>query len=67
MMMMDIDHFKHVNDTFGHDVGDVVLQKVADVLKQTHRDSDLIARYGGVEFIIFLNNTDITKMLNHRF
>ena len=59
MMMLDIDHFKRVNDTFGHDMGDVVLQRVADVLKKTHRDSDVIARYGGEEFIVFLSNTDV--------
>ena len=59
VMMLDIDHFKHVNDTFGHDMGDVVLQKVADVLNKTHRDSDIIARYGGEEFIVFLSNTDV--------
>ena len=59
MMMLDIDHFKHVNDTFGHDTGDIVLQKIADVLRQTHRDSDVIARFGGEEFIAFLSNTDV--------
>ena len=58
MMMLDIDHFKNVNDTFGHDMGDVVLQRIADVLREAHRDSDIIARYGGEEFIVFLNNTD---------
>ena len=59
MMMLDIDHFKRVNDTFGHDVGDIVLQRVADILNQVHRDSDIIARYGGEEFIVFLSNTDV--------
>ncbi len=59
VMMLDIDHFKHVNDTYGHDKGDLVLQKIADVLRQTHRASDVIARYGGEEFIFFLTNTDI--------
>ncbi|MGN0919445.1 MAG: diguanylate cyclase [Alphaproteobacteria bacterium] len=59
MMMLDIDHFKHVNDTFGHDMGDVVLKRVADILNQAHRDSDIIARYGGEEFIVFLSNTDV--------
>ena len=59
VIMLDIDHFKHVNDTFGHDMGEVVLQRVADVLNKAHRDSDIIARYGGEEFIAFLNNTDI--------
>ncbi len=58
MMMLDIDHFKQVNDTFGHDMGDEVLKRVADVLNKTHRDSDIIARFGGEEFIVFLSNTD---------
>ncbi len=58
MIMLDIDHFKHVNDTFGHDMGDEVLKRVADVLNKTHRDSDIIARFGGEEFIVFLSNTD---------
>ena len=59
MMMLDIDHFKRVNDTFGHDMGDVVLQRVAEILNKVHRDSDIIARYGGEEFIVFLSNTDV--------
>ena len=58
MMMLDIDHFKHVNDTFGHDIGDVVLQRIAGILNKTHRDSDIVARYGGEEFIVFLSNAD---------
>lgn len=59
VIMMDIDHFKHVNDTFGHDTGDIVLKQVAEVLNKTHRESDVIARYGGEEFIVFLSNTDV--------
>lgn len=59
MMMLDIDHFKKVNDTYGHDMGDVVLKNVANILNQAHRDSDIIARYGGEEFIVFLSNTDV--------
>jgi diguanylate cyclase (GGDEF)-like protein len=52
--LIDIDHFKKINDTFGHVVGDVVLREVAAVLAGTVRDVDLVARYGGEEFAILL-------------
>lgn len=58
-IMIDIDHFKAVNDTHGHSVGDQVLQKFAEVLKQCVRQTDVIARYGGEEFAILLPNTNI--------
>jgi diguanylate cyclase (GGDEF)-like protein len=50
--MMDIDHFKQLNDDFGHKVGDVTLQKVASVMRQALRDGDKIYRYGGEEFLV---------------
>ena len=50
--MMDIDHFKQLNDDFGHKVGDVTLQKVAAVMRQAIRDTDRIYRYGGEEFVV---------------
>jgi diguanylate cyclase (GGDEF)-like protein len=53
--MMDIDHFKQLNDDFGHKVGDVTLQKVAAVMRQAIRDSDRIYRYGGEEFLIIFS------------
>jgi len=53
-IMVDIDHFKLVNDTFGHAVGDAVLAKTASVLKQCSRKRDIACRYGGEEFIILL-------------
>jgi len=55
--MLDIDFFKKVNDTYGHESGDIVLKKMADILKGTLRKSDVVARYGGEEFVIFLTNT----------
>lgn len=54
VMMLDIDHFKEVNDTLGHPTGDAVLKEVADVLRQSARSDDLIARFGGEEFILAL-------------
>ena len=57
--MIDIDHFKSVNDTHGHQIGDFVLSKVAGILTKIARDTDFVARYGGEEFIIILPNTDL--------
>ena len=59
MLMLDIDHFKKVNDTYGHDAGDDVLKHVANVLNKTHREADIVARFGGEEFVVFLNNADV--------
>ena len=55
-MMIDLDHFKMVNDTYGHQAGDLCLQKVAEVISQNVRSQDLAARYGGEEFAIVLPN-----------
>ena len=57
VIMLDIDHFKNINDTYGHDAGDIVLKHLAEVMQKTMRQSDIIARFGGEEFIIFLMNT----------
>lgn len=59
MMILDMDHFKQVNDTYGHLAGDAVLKKLASIFKTSFRVTDLIARYGGEEFAILLNNTDL--------
>lgn len=53
MVLMDIDHFKHINDTWGHAVGDVVLKEVAVRLKNVVRDEDMVMRWGGEEFLIY--------------
>ncbi|MBF0302572.1 MAG: GGDEF domain-containing protein [Desulfamplus sp.] len=57
VFMFDIDHFKKVNDTYGHQAGDVVLQRVSDVVRNDMRTGDILARYGGEEFIAILPST----------
>lgn len=57
--MLDIDHFKHVNDEFGHDAGDKLLQHLTLITKSVLRESDSLVRYGGEEFLIILPETDI--------
>ena len=58
-MMLDIDHFKRVNDTFGHPIGDLVLKELAQRLKNNLRTIDILARYGGEEFVILLPETTL--------
>jgi len=67
LAILDIDHFKDINDTYGHQIGDNVLKEIANILKQTVRKKDLVFRIGGEEFaIIFLNVSEnvVTKALN---
>ncbi len=59
-LMIDIDHFKLINDTFGHPVGDKVLVDLANKIKSCIRDIDIVARYGGEEFVVFLPETDLS-------
>ena len=60
--MLDIDHFKNVNDTHGHPVGDKILQELTGIVGQNIREVDYFARYGGEEFVILAPDTDITGM-----
>ncbi len=59
LMMMDIDHFKHYNDTYGHLAGDEFLRKFAQHLKSNLRETDFVARYGGEEFMVIMPDTPI--------
>jgi diguanylate cyclase (GGDEF)-like protein len=63
VLMLDLDHFKSVNDTLGHDVGDQVLIHVANLMRETVRTSDVVCRLGGEEFLVIAPNTDNTTAL----
>ena len=58
--MIDIDHFKKVNDTYGHDVGDHIIVALADILRSTTNPQDVVSRFGGEEFCLVLKNIDRT-------
>ncbi|NOZ13942.1 MAG: diguanylate cyclase [Acidobacteria bacterium] len=57
-IMIDIDHFKQINDTYGHITGDFVLTELANIMRELSRDSDIVTRYGGEEFVLLLPQTD---------
>jgi diguanylate cyclase (GGDEF)-like protein/PAS domain S-box-containing protein len=59
LTMIDIDHFKHVNDSHGHEAGDVMLKAVADVLAGLSRRGDFVCRYGGEEFVVVMPNINV--------
>ncbi len=59
LLMLDVDHFKQFNDTFGHPAGDEVLMRVADLMRECARPSDCVARYGGEEFALILPSTPV--------
>ncbi len=65
IMMIDIDFFKKINDTYGHIAGDFVLKKFGEMLNQNKRETDYVGRYGGEEFIVFLWGISSSAILNY--
>ncbi len=63
LVMFDIDHFKNVNDTYGHQCGDYILKQVSNAALQTFRKTDTIFRFGGEEFVVILTETDIEQSI----
>lgn len=59
LLIVDLDDFKNINDTFGHDIGDKVLIQLVKIIKKTIRENDLVVRFGGDEFIVLLPNTNV--------
>lgn len=64
VIMVDIDFFKKVNDSYGHDVGDIALKSVAATIKRCSRESDIACRWGGEEFLILVPDTNIEELVN---
>ncbi len=61
ILMIDIDHFKQINDTYGHQAGDAILSMLGKLLMAAFRDEDIVARYGGEEFLVICTNTAIDE------
>src|SRR5258708_8228468 len=61
LLLLDVDHFKRYNDTYGHAAGDQVLVRVSQLLQQCVRSVDLVARYGGEEFVVILPQTTLAQ------
>ncbi|WP_082629174.1 GGDEF domain-containing protein [Pseudomonas sp. TTU2014-080ASC] len=64
LLMLDIDHFKHINDTYGHAAGDLAICMLSDILRTNLRDADIIGRMGGEEFAVLLPHTDMQQALD---
>jgi two-component system, cell cycle response regulator len=64
ILVTDIDHFKKVNDTYGHDVGDVVIKGLSEVIHRAQRDTDIAGRFGGEEFVVVCEQTDEPGAMN---
>ncbi len=64
LVLIDLDHFKQINDQYGHDKGDEALIQVSEVLSQIIRDSDVVGRFGGEEFILILNQSSLAQAQN---
>jgi diguanylate cyclase (GGDEF)-like protein len=65
LAMLDIDHFKHFNDTFGHEAGDVILRELGQVLRENVRKSDIACRFGGEEFVLVLLDSPLEAGCRH--
>jgi diguanylate cyclase (GGDEF)-like protein len=61
IVVMDLDHFKSINDTHGHSCGDYVLKSIARAIAKSMRKEEVFARYGGEEFVVLLRETDLAK------
>ena len=61
IIIVDVDKFKRINDTFGHPIGNIALRKIADLISSSVRNIDVVARYGGEEFIIAVSNSQKTS------
>ncbi|HDT14596.1 MAG TPA: diguanylate cyclase [Firmicutes bacterium] len=64
LVMFDIDHFKPINDTYGHQAGDIILQEVAETVKECLSSTDSLCRYGGEEFAVIMPDTPIEKAID---
>ncbi len=64
VLFADLDHFKRINDSFGHYIGDIVLKNFADIVRTSIREIDYASRFGGEEFVVLLVNTDIEQSRN---